>query len=47
MSNEVFEQLKEKAEGADAIGGTLKFEVGDLIVFRGWFWEYKYCFTRR
>ncbi|MDA8640558.1 SCP2 sterol-binding domain-containing protein [Flavobacteriaceae bacterium] len=33
MSNEVFEQLKEKAEGADAIGGTLKFEVGDLIVF--------------
>ena len=33
MSNEVFDQLKEKAEGADAIGGTLKFEVGDLIVY--------------
>jgi putative sterol carrier protein len=33
MSNEVFDQLKEKAEAAEAIGGTLKFEVGDLIVY--------------
>ena len=33
MSNEVFDQLKEKAEAAEAIGGTLKFEVGDLVVY--------------
>ena len=33
MNNEVFDQLKEKAEAAEAIGGTLKFEVGDLIVY--------------
>jgi len=33
MSNEVFDQLKEKAEAAETIGGTLKFEVGDLIVY--------------
>ena len=33
MSNEVFDQLKEKAESAEAIGGTLKFEVGDLTVY--------------
>ena len=33
MSNEVFDQLKEKAESAEAIGGTLKFEVGDIIVY--------------
>ena len=33
MNNEVFDQLKEKAETAEAIGGTLKFEVGDLIVY--------------
>jgi len=33
MNNDVFDQLKEKAEAAEAIGGTLKFEVGDLIVY--------------
>ena len=33
MNNEVFDQLKEKAEAAEAIGGTLKFEVGDQIVY--------------
>ena len=29
----LFCQLKEKAEAAEAIGGTLKFEVGDLVVY--------------
>lgn len=33
MNNEVFDQLKEKAEAAEAIGGTLKFEVDDLTVY--------------
>tara|TARA_B110000285_G_scaffold1806_1_gene1944 strand:+ start:245 stop:538 length:294 start_codon:yes stop_codon:yes gene_type:complete len=33
MSNEIFEQLKEKAESAEALGGTLKFEVDGLIVY--------------
>ena len=33
MSTEVFEQLQAKANEAEAIGGTLKFVIDDLIVF--------------
>ena len=33
MSNPVFEQLQQKANEAEAIGGTLKFVIDDLIVF--------------
>lgn len=33
MSTEVFAQLQAKANDAEAIGGTLKFVVDDLIVF--------------
>ena len=33
MSNPVFEQLQQKAKEAEAIGGTLKFVIDDLIVF--------------
>ena len=33
MSNPVFEQLQQKANKAEAIGGTLKFVIDDLIVF--------------
>lgn len=33
MSTEVFAQLQAKANEADAIGGTLKFVIDDLIVF--------------
>ena len=33
MSNVVFEQLQQKANEAEAIGGTLKFVIDDLIVF--------------
>ena len=33
MSNEVFAQLQQKANEAEAIGGTLKFVIDDLTVF--------------
>ncbi len=33
MDDKVFEQLRQKAESADAIGGTLKFKIGDLIIY--------------
>lgn len=33
MSIEVFAQLQAKANEAEAIGGTLKFVIDDLIVF--------------
>ena len=33
MSNEVFAQLQQKANEAEAIGGTLNFVIDDLIVF--------------
>jgi putative sterol carrier protein len=33
MSNEVFTQLQNKANEAEAIGGTLKFVIDDLTVF--------------
>lgn len=33
MSSEVFAQLQAKANEAEAIGGTLKFVIDDLIVF--------------
>lgn len=33
MSSEVFAQLQAKANEAEAIGGTLKFVVDDLIVY--------------
>ena len=33
MSTEVFAQLEAKANEAEAIGGTLKFVIDDLIVF--------------
>ena len=33
MSNPVFEQLQQKANEAEAIGGKLKFVIDDLIVF--------------
>ena len=33
MSTEVFAQLQAKANEAEAIGGTLKFVIDDLIVF--------------
>ncbi len=33
MSNEVFNQLQQKANEAEAIGGTLKFVIDDLTVF--------------
>jgi len=33
MSNKVFNQLQQKANEAEAIGGTLKFVIDDLIVF--------------
>ena len=33
MSNPVFEQLQQKANEAEAIGGTLKFVIDDLTVF--------------
>lgn len=33
MSNPVFEQLQQKANEAEAIGGTLKFVIDDLVVF--------------
>ena len=33
MSNSVFDQLQQKANEAEAIGGTLKFVIDDLVVF--------------
>lgn len=33
MSNPIFDQLQQKANEADAIGGTLKFVIDDLTVF--------------
>ncbi|MGB1445402.1 MAG: SCP2 sterol-binding domain-containing protein [Flavobacteriaceae bacterium] len=33
MSNPIFEQLQQKANEAEAIGGTLKFVIDDLVVF--------------
>ena len=33
MSNAVFDQLQQKANEAEAIGGTLKFVIDELIVF--------------
>ena len=33
MGNPVFEQLQQKANEAEAIGGTLKFVIDDLVVF--------------
>ena len=33
MSNPVFDQLQQKANEAEAIGGTLKFIIDDLVVF--------------
>ena len=33
MSNPVFDQLQQKANEAEAIGGTLKFVIDDLVVF--------------
>lgn len=33
MSNPVFDQLQQKANEAEAIGGTLKFVIDDLTVF--------------
>lgn len=33
MDDNVFEQLKQKAEVSEAIGGTLKFKIGDLIIY--------------
>ena len=33
MSNPVFDQLQQKANEAEAIGGTLKFVIDDLMVF--------------
>ena len=33
MSKEVFAQLQQKANEAEAIGGTLKFVIDDLTVF--------------
>ena len=33
MSNPVFEQLQQKANEAEAIGGTLKFVIDNLVVF--------------
>lgn len=33
MSNKVFNQLQQKANEAEAIGGTLKFVIDDLTVF--------------
>ena len=33
MSNEIFTQLQNKANEAEAIGGTLKFVIDDITVF--------------
>ena len=33
MSNAVFDQLQQKANEAEAIGGTLKFVIDELIVY--------------
>ena len=33
MSNPIFEQLQQNANEAEAIGGTLKFVIDDLVVF--------------
>lgn len=33
MSNPIFDQLQQKANEADAIGGTLKFVIDDLTVY--------------
>lgn len=33
MSNPIFDQLQQKANEAEAIGGTLKFVIDDLTVF--------------
>jgi acyl-CoA dehydrogenase len=33
MSNPIFEQLQQKANEAEAIGGTLKFVIDETIVF--------------
>ncbi|MGB1449962.1 MAG: SCP2 sterol-binding domain-containing protein [Flavobacteriaceae bacterium] len=33
MSNPVFDQLQQKANEAEAIGGTLKFVIDELTVF--------------
>ena len=33
MSNPVFDQLQQKANEAEAIGGTLKFVIDDLVIF--------------
>lgn len=33
MSNPVFDQLQQKANEAEAIGGTLKFVIDDLTVY--------------
>lgn len=33
MSNAIFEQLQKKANESEAIGGTLKFVIDELVVF--------------
>lgn len=33
MSNAIFDQLQQKANEAEAIGGTLKFVIDELIVY--------------
>jgi len=33
MSNSIFNELQEKANEVDAIGGTIKFVIDDTIVF--------------
>ena len=33
MNQEVFDQLKKRADNASPIGGTLKFVVDDTIIF--------------
>ena len=33
MSNPIFEQLQQKANESEAIGGTLKFVIDDVVVF--------------
>ena len=32
MSNPIFEQLQQKANESEAIGGTLKFVIDDVVV---------------
>ena len=33
MNNPIFEQLQQKANESEAIGGTLKFVIDDVVVF--------------